>query len=465
MSVITSNINDRKMLYSRRITRSGNAMTFGSAPAVTGKVLQTETLDLAHRLAEKVPESFLKNNLFHSACKMAANNYVLFDATVLLALSTTLRPATIMTVPGPSKEDKKYAAAKSIATGLLGFALAAAIYIPLEKHMQTLSGKPVKKLVKDTTKAVKDYCDPKFPKFGTEEYKSFIYMVSNGLKFIIAPLEALALFTMIPIVVNKIFPHKKKSSHDYDFLPAANLNLNKEQKDLFKNFIPATDKSLVKAELKAPEEVKQPKKGLSSGVKHALGLGAAVVAAILGRGAFITYKSGGNFLKNCTKETFLSSIYNSSFVQKFTTSPEAQKNISSLRKHLPAVFGLWISGFYIQNTIRSKAIPEERKTPLVINTLFTGAVGAAGGYAINGAVTKFADALTPRFEKFIASHPEKEVFKTGFKAIVKAISFTFAFRYLAPVLATPVADVVNKYLIRNKMIKDPNQKTNQETKS
>jgi len=369
-------------------------------------------------------------------------------------------------------DDRKYAAAKSMATGVVSFILTAAMYLPLAKHLERLGGKPVEKLGKAAVKALQD---PKFPKFGTKAYDSFTYLVNYGSKLIVAPLDALALFAMIPIIINKVFPHKKKSQNADNYIPSANLNLDKEKKDLFKDFIPATAKSAGDVKSKITEEVKQPKKGLSSGMKQALGWSAVAVAAILGRGAYITRKSGGNFLNNCSKETILSSIYNSGPVKKIVEwslkelphapGEEVKTNLSLIKKHLPAALGVWISGFYIQNTIQSKGIPEERKMPLVINTAFSGVVGTLMGYTITGAVEKFAGALTQRFDDILASNPEKEILKKGFKSIVPLVSFTFAFRYLCPVLATPVADLINKYLIKHKMIKDPNEKQKEETKS
>ena len=132
------------------------------------------------------------------------------------------------------------------------------------------------------------------------------------------------------------------------------------------------------------------------------------------------------------------------------------RNLEILKKHLPAWAGIWYAGFYVLSILKSKDIPEERKRPLVINSIFTAIAGVLGGYALSGFIERFAGALEKRFEKIIANDSEKILLKKGFKSVVPLFAFSAMFRYICPVISIYVADKINKFLIKHKSGKESN---------
>jgi len=152
-------------------------------------------------LAEKVPEWSFASNFSKKIIGMASSNPALVEAAFVLGLSTTLRPASIMVVPGPPKDDRKYAAAKSIATGIIGFAFTAAAFIPIAaatKHLGELAKNNVLK--------------NGFPAAGSNKYKVAEYLFNYVPRFVVAPLEAMALFAMVPPIVHKFLDKKPKQA-------------------------------------------------------------------------------------------------------------------------------------------------------------------------------------------------------------------------------------------------------------
>ena len=146
-------------------------------------------------------------------------------------------------------------------------------------------------------------------------------------------------------------------------------------------------------------------------------------------------------------------------------SKDGGRNLDKLQKHLPAIEGMWISLFYVLNTMSSKKIPDERKTPLAINSLFSGIFGAAGGYVLTDRVFKLSKIMQERAEIIYKADPAKlATIQKGLKAVVPLFAFTFVFRYLSPVIATPIADKINKFLIKHKIIKDPANTSSKEDK-
>lgn len=165
------------------------------------------------------------------------------------------------------------------------------------------------------------------------------------------------------------------------------------------------------------------------------------------------------------KTGLLMSMYNYPLIRKAVDwagkesaiQPELSSagNLQALKKHLPAWVGIWYAGFYVLSILKSKDIPEDRKRPLVINSIFTGIVGALGGYALSGFIERFAGALEKRFEEIIAKNPEKILLKKGFKSVVPLFAFSAMFRYICPVISIYAADKINKFLLNHKSGKEP----------
>jgi hypothetical protein len=142
---------------------------------------------------------------------------------------------------------------------------------------------------------------------------------------------------------------------------------------------------------------------------------------------------------------------------KFFQKLAEPKNLAMAKKWMPGIFGLWISGFYVLNNLKSKKIPQERKTPLLINDVITTTFGFVGGLVLSEKIFKFKDAMLKNFEKANSAlkPAELNILKAGLATLIPLVAFTFMFRYIGPVIATPLADKVNKFLINKGIIEDP----------
>lgn len=96
-----------------------------------------------------------------------------------------------------------------------------------------------------------------------------------------------------------------------------------------------------------------------------------------------------------------------------------------------------------------KAAPKDANKVLVLDSA---AKNIANQFGANNKVVE-------NFVKLAQGHSEKiTTLKGGIGLMIGLFAFTFVFRYLGPVIATPVADKVNKFLIKHNIIKDPNVK-------
>jgi hypothetical protein len=173
------------------------------------------------QLAKKVPDAFHKSGVLHKILELAGSNPTFFEVAFATTLMTTIRPLTVLAVPGAKKEDKQYAAVKSICSAVSSFALTALLYIPLAAVMKNLGNGKLPGFP--------------FPK-DSNQFKAFNHYFNYGSRFILAPLEAMILFKMIPPIMNKLFPNRKKSGK-FDPPPGPFAGkLNQDQERLLAEF-------------------------------------------------------------------------------------------------------------------------------------------------------------------------------------------------------------------------------------
>ena len=93
-----------------------------------------------------ISNNIYKNQLLKKGLKFAADNGSLFAAGTSLALSTFVRPFSIMLTPNTDKENKKFACAKSIASSAAGYVLMLGASIPIARNAKKIDKNPEKYL-------------------------------------------------------------------------------------------------------------------------------------------------------------------------------------------------------------------------------------------------------------------------------------------------------------------------------
>ena len=156
------------------------------------------------------------------------------------------------------------------------------------------------------------------------------------------------------------------------------------------------------------------------------------------------------------KEITLTTIENGIKITKQEQIP----NLKRLKTHLSAVFAAWFGILYNFCIYNEKGIPKERKNTLVINSTITTTLGIVIGYALDKMIDKPMNRWGDKFEKILdetygKNSEKKVVILKGFRSMIPMLAFVFACRFIAPVIATPMADKVSKYLVKQKLIKNP----------
>ena len=128
------------------------------------------------------------------------------------------------------------------------------------------------------------------------------------------------------------------------------------------------------------------------------------------------------------------------FVKNFSKSDKSFTNLMIAESII-------LSGFYMINTLTNKKIKKEQKPQMLINDTMTLAVSAGGAYFLDDKVTKVINDYTDKFMKkhgaFYSDSVNKANFKDGMRKIKTLVIFGLIYRYLGPVLITPLANKIS----------------------
>lgn len=328
----------------------------------------------------------LKNEKFHKILNSANANSAVFNAAFALGLAGILRPATIYAMPTKNKDDNAYAAGHSISSGLIGFAAAMLVNNPVSNAIKNVKKNPTKYLNEDTIKNL-----GKVTKNGLGGNKVDIATkyINLGTELLFAIPQACLTIALVPVMLKKVFGLEK-------------------------------GKGKVKPEQQQP--VQKDEKKVSFG-----GSAEAKVGPI----------------KHLLSKA-VAAIMNNKHAQKlFTKTAKSDVNIV---QHLSAAKGVLISGMYAYRTLTNDKLEPERKRTLAVNQIAVSAVSTILGYTFSVGANKKIDKFA---EKFMAANMNtvKDAGKmgsliSGIKAASSLMIFSTVYRYLSPVLVTPIANKI-----------------------
>ena len=142
-------------------------------------------------------QRILNNRFVLKGLEKISEHGTSFLAGASLLMSTTLRPAAIALTPDTEKENKQYAMANSISSGLMKFAIIEAVALPIESAIKKIDKNPEKFLKKSTIQKL----SPRAYKLLTQTIK-----LTSGLLTAIP--KSMLTVAFIPVLMDKIFWQK-----------------------------------------------------------------------------------------------------------------------------------------------------------------------------------------------------------------------------------------------------------------
>ena len=150
----------------------------------------------------------LKNKTVLKSLEKISDHGTSFSASTSLALSLTVRPMSIFLTPDTEKENKQYAAANSICSGVIKFGIVESIALPIENAVKNIDKHPTKFLTNKTIKnLIKNNEIEK-----SRSYKLITQMFKLGIGFLTAVPKSMLTLALIPILMDNVFFKNKQKS-------------------------------------------------------------------------------------------------------------------------------------------------------------------------------------------------------------------------------------------------------------
>lgn len=126
-------------------------------------------------------------------------------------------------------------------------------------------------------------------------------------------------------------------------------------------------------------------------------------------------------------------------------------NYSRLQKHYPKFFMIWLAATQGYFLYTSKDMSEERKFPLILNTLFSCTIAIVTGALLGKHISKLTNKMAHRANDIYKSN-EKSDLIDGIKTGVPFLTEVLLFEYLGPVIATPLSIHAASYMTKKGIV-------------
>lgn len=143
----------------------------------------------------------LKNKHVLKGLEKISEHGTTFAAGTSLFMSLTVRPLAIFATPDTEKENKQYAAANSICSGLIKFGMVEAIALPIELAVKNIDKNPEKFLKSQT---IKNLANGK-ELANSRSYKLLTQILKLSSGFLTAIPKSMLTIALIPLIMDKIF--------------------------------------------------------------------------------------------------------------------------------------------------------------------------------------------------------------------------------------------------------------------
>lgn len=207
--------------------------------AIIPEELRKETIDSIYYATEALPavgkDPWYENNPnLNRILALASSNNIAFSALFALILTGIFRPAAIMTLPcdKKNKDDQKYAAAHSIASGVIGFIVSIIISKPLTDGLNKVLDKPEEYIKGKKGHFTLSRADA-YKQIKTNEAANI--WITRGTDILMAVPKAFITIALIPPILKYIFGYEKKKHANKPINIQTNYNQNSNNEKRPKN--------------------------------------------------------------------------------------------------------------------------------------------------------------------------------------------------------------------------------------
>ena len=333
------------------------------------------------------------NKYLLKGLEKVADHSTTFIAATTLAMAVGVRPLSIALTPKVEKENKQYAIANSISSGLVKFAMVEALALPIEKAVKNIDKNPNKYLSNETISVLKGGAKNLKE---AKNYKLLTQFFKLAAGFISAIPKSMITVALIPVLMNKFFKQKNSVQEN-------------KYKDLKNENVSPVFRSINKD--------------------------------ISFKGGYSQSISNG-----------ISKIMNNKNVHKLITN----NNFSdvNLARNMSIATDVLLTSSAVVGTLRSKKIKEERKKPLIFNNIISTAITLVAGCGIDKLAQKGSKTLIDKFSVVNKNDPKLHKYIQGINIVRPTLIFAAVYYGLLPIVTTYSADKIDKFINKNNTKKE-----------
>ena len=335
---------------------------------------------------DRIANKILTNKTVLSGLEKVSDHGTSFAAGTSLLMSLGVRTFSIYNTPDVEKENKFYAMANSITSGIVKFGIVEAIALPIENAVTRID-KNSAKYLKDTT--LKNF-NPQ-----TRSYKFVTQIIKLSTGLLTAIPKSILTIALIPVVMNKIFRYNPLE----DLKKAAEKFPYKNESARFFNINDSLNVS------------KEP--------------------AFTGR--------IGDKISNG-----ISKIIENKKVQKLAKKYEMEDE--DIYKHITALTDVLLTSASVWQTNKSDSIKENCKRVLNYNNIINTAITIALGYWLDGFVKNHTAPGIEKFKEVNKHNPKLPKYIEGINIIRPTIIFAFIYYGLLPMFSTYTSEKLDKFI-------------------
>lgn len=150
-------------------------------------------------------KGLMTNRFVLKSLEKVSEHGATFSAGLCTIMPLTVRPIAIMATPNVEKENKLYACANSICSGLAKFGIIAAISLPIEYAVKRIDKNPQKFL---NANVIKNWSSQNGDIINSKAYKVASQMIKLSSSFLTAIPKSMITIALIPLIMGKLFNHK-----------------------------------------------------------------------------------------------------------------------------------------------------------------------------------------------------------------------------------------------------------------
>ena len=335
----------------------------------------------------KITNKILTNKYLLKGLEKISEHGTTFAAGTSLILSVGLRPLSISKTPDVKEENKFYAMANSISSGLIKFGMIEAVALPIENAVKKIDSNPEKYLKSKLKPDTRSY------KFITQTMK-----LSAGL--LIAIPKSIMTIALIPVIMDNLFIKTRIIPSIYD-------------KHFKNNQKPAQDYKITKKTEK--------------------------------NSAQTTFT--GKFTEKLSKG--IAKIIDNKNIQKIAKKYEHKDE--DIFKNMSAATDILLTSTAVYQTNKSKNIHENSKKALIYNNIISTAVTVAGGYWLDCAVKNKTAKFVETFKKANENNPKLLKYIEGINIVRPALIFAGIYYCVLPVFSTYLSDKIDGFIQHRKL--------------